>query len=51
VKRLSLFHHDPAHTDKEVDRLLSHARRLSPRQQGMDITAAAEGTSVDLGKA
>jgi ribonuclease BN (tRNA processing enzyme) len=50
VKRLSLFHHDPAHTDKEIDRLLSHARRISPRQQGIDITAAAEGTSVDLGK-
>jgi len=48
--RLSLFHHDPAHTDKEIDRMLDHARRLAPRQV-LDVSAAAEGRSVDLGKA
>ncbi len=50
ARRLSLFHHDPAHTDKEIDRMLSHARRLAPRQ-ALEVSAAAEGTSVDLGKA
>jgi phosphoribosyl 1,2-cyclic phosphodiesterase len=50
ARRLSLFHHDPAHTDKEIDRMLDHARRLAPRQV-LDVSAAAEGRSVDLGKA
>ncbi len=50
ARRLSLFHHDPAHTDKVIDRMLDHARRLAPRQV-LDVSAAAEGRSVDLGKA
>jgi phosphoribosyl 1,2-cyclic phosphodiesterase len=50
ARRLSLFHHDPAHTDKEIDRMLSHARRLASKQT-LDVSAAYEGGSVDLGKA
>ena len=50
ARRLSLFHHDPAHTDKEIDRMLDHGRRLTSRQV-LDVSAAAEGKSVDLGKA
>jgi len=49
VKRLSLFHHDPAHSDKDIDKILSHARHIAPRQSGLDVTAASEGSSVDLG--
>jgi phosphoribosyl 1,2-cyclic phosphodiesterase len=51
ARRLSLFHHDPSHTDKDIDRLLSHARRLSSKPRGLDIGAASEGTSIDLGSA
>jgi ribonuclease BN (tRNA processing enzyme) len=49
--RLSLFHHDPAHSDKEIDRLLGHARRLASKGPGVEVSAAAEGTSIDLGRA
>lgn len=48
ARRLSLFHHDPAHSDREIDRLLEHARRLTSKRE-LYVTAAAEGTSVDLG--
>ncbi len=51
VRRLALFHHDPSHSDKEIDRLLSHARRLALKYRLGDVTAASEGSTVDLGKA
>jgi ribonuclease BN (tRNA processing enzyme) len=50
VRRLTMFHHDPAHTDREIDRMLSHARRLASKQT-LEVSAASEGSSVDLGKA
>jgi phosphoribosyl 1,2-cyclic phosphodiesterase len=49
VRRLVLFHHDPAHGDDEVDRMLDHARRLAGGRVG-EIVAAAEGMSFDLGR-
>jgi phosphoribosyl 1,2-cyclic phosphodiesterase len=51
ARRLSLFHHDPAHTDRQIDRMLSHARRIASRERSLEVSAASEGTSVDLGKA
>lgn len=51
AQRLALFHHDPSHTDKEIDRILGHSRRLASEQHLFDVSAAAEGTSVDLGVA
>ena len=51
ARRLALFHHDPSHTDKDIDRTLSRARRLAIHQHLADITAASERTPVDLGKA
>jgi ribonuclease BN (tRNA processing enzyme) len=51
ARRLSLFHHDPAHTDKQVDRMLSHSRRIAGRDHQVEVHAAAEGSSVNLGKA
>jgi len=50
VKRLTLFHHDPAHSDDEIDRMLEDARALAAASPLLEVTAAAEGTSVDLGK-
>ena len=51
ARRLSLFHHDPSHTDKEIDRMLSRARRLAAQYRLDDVTAASEGWTIDLGKA
>lgn len=49
VRRLSLFHHDPAHSDKQVDRMLSRARRIASNDHHVEVHAAAEGTSINLG--
>jgi phosphoribosyl 1,2-cyclic phosphodiesterase len=51
AKRLALFHHDPSHTDKEIDHMLTRARRLASQRHLGDVTAASERTIVDLGKA
>ena len=51
VKRLLLHHHDPSHNDRDVDRLLTLARRL-PEAKGIeDVSSAHESQSIDLGKA
>ncbi|MDA8379857.1 MAG: MBL fold metallo-hydrolase [Actinomycetota bacterium] len=47
ARGLALFHHDPAHSDADVDRLLDHARGL-PEAQRIDwILAAAEGQTLE----
>jgi ribonuclease BN (tRNA processing enzyme) len=51
ARRLSLFHHDPAHSDKQIDRMLSRARRIAAKDHQVEVHAAAEGTSINLGKA
>ena len=49
ARQLALFHHDPSHTDKEVDRLLARGRRLS-EARGLDaVWAAREGAVFDMG--
>ena len=48
AKELVLFHHDPAHDDDTVDRLLAGAQK---RCRGLDVTevsAAAEGRTISL---
>jgi phosphoribosyl 1,2-cyclic phosphodiesterase len=47
AKRLMLFHHDPAHTDDEIDAMIHDARRHA---NGFDliIEAAAEGQVLTL---
>jgi phosphoribosyl 1,2-cyclic phosphodiesterase len=50
ARRLALFHHAPSHTDAEIDRMLSRARQTAAHLGIDDVTAAREGTSVDLGK-
>ena len=48
ARRLVLFHHDPAHCDETMDRLLDEARGL-PDASGVDeILAAAEGLEITL---
>jgi ribonuclease BN (tRNA processing enzyme) len=49
AKHLTLFHHDPSHTDKEIDEMLDSARQGADRLSGLEVSAAAEGASQDLG--
>ena len=50
VRRLMLFHHDPAHTDRDVERLVGRARRLQDSKRVNDVSVASEGLTVDLGR-
>jgi len=51
AKRLLLFHHDPSHTDRDVEHLLGIARHLHDAKRLDDISVATEGLSIDLGRA
>jgi ribonuclease BN (tRNA processing enzyme) len=48
VRRLVLFHHDPAHDDAAVDRQLDRARELAG--EGLMVIAAREGERLTLGR-
>lgn len=48
ARRLCLFHHDPAHDDDHLDRLLEQARETAARLGVDDVIAAAEGLSLDF---
>jgi len=47
VRHLVLFHHDPAHTDEQVETLASQARGLAA---GLRVTIAGEGDTLDVGE-
>ena len=47
VKRLYLFHHDPAHNDAQIDAMLAHARELAAGS-ALEVFAAMEGEVVTL---
>lgn len=47
VKRLVLFHHDPAHSDELLDRLFAEARRAS--ESSFDLIPGTEGASFQVG--
>jgi phosphoribosyl 1,2-cyclic phosphodiesterase len=51
AKRLALFHFDPSHTDRDVEHVLAHARRIAGGRHVLEVSAAAEGSTVDLGSA
>lgn len=46
--RLLLFHHDPAHSDREIGVLLRRARRLPDARRVNDVSVAVEGMTVTL---
>jgi phosphoribosyl 1,2-cyclic phosphodiesterase len=48
VKRLYLFHHDPAHDDARIDAMLAHARKLAEGKP-LEVYAATEGEMVTVG--
>jgi phosphoribosyl 1,2-cyclic phosphodiesterase len=48
ARRLALFHHDPARSDDDIDRLLDGARRAAERLGVDEVLAAAEGVTVSF---
>jgi phosphoribosyl 1,2-cyclic phosphodiesterase len=48
ARRLALFHHDPAHDDQRVDRILHDARELAVGTGIEEVVAAAEGLALVL---
>jgi phosphoribosyl 1,2-cyclic phosphodiesterase len=47
AKRLVMFHHDPGHTDEDIDRLASELRDHAAGS-GVEVIAAYEGLVLDL---
>ena len=50
ARHLVLFHHDPAHGDDELDRLLEGARRTASRLGVDQVTSAYEGLEIELSR-
>ncbi len=46
AKHLVLFHHDPAHTDADLDRLIDEAIAAAPR--GYRVTPGREGATFEI---
>jgi phosphoribosyl 1,2-cyclic phosphodiesterase len=51
AKKLVLTHHDPSHNDRELDRMLTQARRLPEAKSIEDVSSAHEAQCIDLGRA
>jgi phosphoribosyl 1,2-cyclic phosphodiesterase len=50
VRRLILFHHDPEHDDRTIDRFLHRARVLVRKHRArLKVDAAREGMTIQLG--
>ena len=47
ARRLAVFHHDPAHDDATLDRLVAEVTAAAP---GIEVTGAREGQSISLGR-
>jgi phosphoribosyl 1,2-cyclic phosphodiesterase len=47
ARRLALFHHDPGHSDDQMDVLVAEAVRAG-RKGGIEVFAASEGLQVDV---
>ncbi|MGO9913066.1 MAG: MBL fold metallo-hydrolase [Acidimicrobiales bacterium] len=48
VRRLDLFHHDPGHSDRQIDSMLRSARQIAHATGKLEVNAAKEGTSFEL---
>jgi hypothetical protein len=46
VKRLVTFHHDPAHTDADLDKLLEDARNST--KLAFELVPGTEGATLQL---
>lgn len=47
VRRIALFHHDPAHHDDMLDRLVAEAAAIG-RERDVDVVGAREGLTLSL---
>jgi ribonuclease BN (tRNA processing enzyme) len=50
ARKLALFHHDPRHTDDDLDLLLGQAQAADDARRLDGVIAAREGLVVDLGR-
>ena len=50
VRRLDLFHHDPGHTDRQIDVMLRAARQVAQSVGKLEVNAAKEGATFELRK-
>jgi phosphoribosyl 1,2-cyclic phosphodiesterase len=49
VRQLLLFHHDPAHDDKAIDKMVAVARKIAAKTgKGLQVDAAREGAELTL---
>ena len=48
AKKLVLFHHEPEHSDSDMDGLLAAARKFAKPRGGLEVVAAQEGMKVTL---
>jgi phosphoribosyl 1,2-cyclic phosphodiesterase len=48
ARRLMMVHHDPAHTDKDIEEMVRSARKLPDARRLDEVSAAHEGGVVDL---
>lgn len=48
VGTLALFHHDPLHTDEDIDRLVASAAALPEAAALRAVVGAAEGMAIDV---
>ena len=46
VKKLALFHHDPSHSDEELERIFT--QEIRPFSFPFHVSLAREGESIDL---
>ena len=50
ARRLDLFHHDPGHTDRQLDSMLRAARQVAQSIGKLEVNAAKEGGTFELRK-
>jgi phosphoribosyl 1,2-cyclic phosphodiesterase len=48
VRRLDMFHHDPGHTDRQIDQMLRSARQIASSAGKVEVNAAKEGGTFEL---
>jgi phosphoribosyl 1,2-cyclic phosphodiesterase len=46
--RLDMFHHDPGHTDRQLDTMLRSARQIAQATGKVEVKAAKEGVTFEL---
>jgi phosphoribosyl 1,2-cyclic phosphodiesterase/CheY-like chemotaxis protein len=52
AKRLCLFHHDPSHSDEQIDRMAQYARKLASKAGSpLIVEAAQEGARIEFSAA